>query len=936
MSSRTNRPIRRIDDKSGVTLGGGGIIETGDAPAAPGVTVLGAPTGLRVVNAALLTSALTPAALVNLEWRRPATPGPVASYLVQWSLASNFTNPTGIPAFPNDPQAPVVTFAISPLPVGTLVYFRVAAIAAGGVQGAWSAGVSTTTPADTTPPAAPTSLITSWSGLTGDLDIRWANPTSTNFAYVRVQIYASNGGALLRTERSVTGRYVWTRAQQYADTAGAYDASVYLVLYAVSVGGTLSTTALTGTATLAVPTTPAGLTSSWAGDTGTAAADLLITWTASSAVALYRLSIDGVARDVVGGRHVYTLDNNRAEHSGTPDAALSLSLVAVDALGQSSTAATQTATNAAPPASTISVFAAFFQVGLTIGASAAQDLLDYRVRVYKAGVLVRTFYTAATNLTYTVEDGSGSYTFDVAVRDRFGQVGTASAQTAPATVEDQSQFLADLRAGVTYRDSLSTSPTTLNGLKDDNTGTNVVTYTSSTPWRWTEAIRALAVRHRKTTLSTSASAAYYVGISADGTTYTWYAGGTATGGVWAPVAQASEAAAQAAATTLAAGVWLVTLAATVEGRYFRLGHRNTGASYALREFYPRSLIEADDIRVESLSALSANLGSITAGTITGLTIQTATSGARVVIDSSGLKTYNSAGTLVVQATTATGGAINLYGNGADGIAESLKLYNAVGDAEPAAYVGMIQGTAQLMAPVNGAALSTGYDETTGARLNSAGAIILLAGNAATASDTLLRVDNTAAFGRVVNISGHGLRVGAFTGTAPVLAEGFADFTGGINVGAASGAAAGQVKAQGSAALLLSATVEDAVTNAATRVLGLTHNSTGTPAAGFGGSIRFGLETTTTADQLAAEIVAQWATATHASRAGALVFQAADSAGVREGLRIEASGSAALLGFFGAGAVAKPTVTGSRGGNAALASLLTALANLGLITNSSSA
>ena len=42
-----------------------------------------------------------------------------------------------------------------------------------------------------------------------------------------------------------------------------------------------------------------------------------------------------------------------------------------------------------------------------------------------------------------------------------------------------------------------------------------------------------------------------------------------------------------------------------------------------------------------------------------------------------------------------------------------------------------------------------------------------------------------------------------------------------------------------------------------------------------------------------------------------------------------------IGFFAATPVTKPTVTGSRGGNAALASVLTALANLGLITNSSS-
>ncbi|MEU3826464.1 hypothetical protein AB0F36_14265 [Streptomyces sp. NPDC029080] len=42
---------------------------------------------------------------------------------------------------------------------------------------------------------------------------------------------------------------------------------------------------------------------------------------------------------------------------------------------------------------------------------------------------------------------------------------------------------------------------------------------------------------------------------------------------------------------------------------------------------------------------------------------------------------------------------------------------------------------------------------------------------------------------------------------------------------------------------------------------------------------------------------------------------------------------ASLGFYEATAAAKPTVTGSRGGNAALASLISALATLGLITDS---
>jgi len=45
---------------------------------------------------------------------------------------------------------------------------------------------------------------------------------------------------------------------------------------------------------------------------------------------------------------------------------------------------------------------------------------------------------------------------------------------------------------------------------------------------------------------------------------------------------------------------------------------------------------------------------------------------------------------------------------------------------------------------------------------------------------------------------------------------------------------------------------------------------------------------------------------------------------------------AITGFFGVAAVAKPTVSGSRGGNAALASLITGLASLGLLTDSTSA
>jgi len=55
---------------------------------------------------------------------------------------------------------------------------------------------------------------------------------------------------------------------------------------------------------------------------------------------------------------------------------------------------------------------------------------------------------------------------------------------------------------------------------------------------------------------------------------------------------------------------------------------------------------------------------------------------------------------------------------------------------------------------------------------------------------------------------------------------------------------------------------------------------------------------------------------------------------RSGIAMAGDSSAIRLGFFETTPIAKPTVTGSRGGNAALASFLTEMANLGLIIDSS--
>ncbi|HRT43314.1 MAG TPA: hypothetical protein P5223_14780 [Phycisphaerae bacterium] len=101
---------------------------------------------------------------------------------------------------------------------------------------------------------------------------------------------------------------------------------------------------------------------------------------------------------------------------------------------------------------------------------------------------------------------------------------------------------------------------------------------------------------------------------------------------------------------------------------------------------------------------------------------------------------------------------------------------------------------------------------------------------------------------------------------------------------------------------------DATTNAAVTVETLTKNVTGAGvgAAGLGPRLVFAAESSTTNDTQQADITATWTDATHASRKSRLALSASDSAAAREGLRIEADGSVARLGFFGATAVVKPT------------------------------
>ena len=86
------------------------------------------------------------------------------------------------------------------------------------------------------------------------------------------------------------------------------------------------------------------------------------------------------------------------------------------------------------------------------------------------------------------------------------------------------------------------------------------------------------------------------------------------------------------------------------------------------------------------------------------------------------------------------------------------------------------------------------------------------------------------------------------------------------------------------------TLDNATTNAADVLLDIQHSSSGTVAAGFGSRIRFGLESSTTANRDAATIDASWTDVTDISRTSKLSFYTVNNAGsLTEGMWLTGDG-----------------------------------------------
>lgn len=235
--------------------------------------------------------------------------------------------------------------------------------------------------------------------------------------------------------------------------------------------------------------------------------------------------------------------------------------------------------------------------------------------------------------------------------------------------------------------------------------------------------------------------------------------------------------------------------------------------------------------------------------------------------------------------------------------------------------------------------------------NFPGAVNVGTGSSTTAGELTVQNDIITASGKYIGLGSSAGRLVFTDAATDTLAVTSASLTvdTGLAVGTASLGGTGTINTSGAVTIagaltvgtadstngVFTSNVINSATNAYLDSFVLNRYTSGTAANGLGGLIKTQVEDDNGVLRKAFQLGFTLSTAATASFKARAQFYVEDSSGTREFMRGEASGSAAMLGFYGSAATTKQTVTGSRGANAALASLLTALATLGLITDSSS-
>ena len=674
---------RKIDQKTTFTGAPLPLIQE-DEPAPPAFYNIPEPDTLIEVGQAISRSTQAPLVSVALSWQEAPNIAP-DYYNVEWDLSSSFTDV-------ERKRASQTSATIDGLKAnGVTYYFRVQAVM-GGIYSGFSDTLTVVTMDDDTPPPDVTSPSATF--VNGDLHITWTKPVSEIYKDVTIKIYNSGHTILYGTFYSSSSQFIWTASQNLAATSNVGLTSVSIDLISRSWFNTDGST-VNITATSVAPSAPVP-TFNWTGDTGIASADLLAQWTAIANADSYELTLDGTAYNTRNISYLYRYEQNVAQHTPTlasGDPNITYLLKARNKLNQVSTAASGTVINTAPPSGVMSMIVTpgFSTLGITVsllGGTIVQDFDHFEYALASGSTTVQR-YNSPDNSTIMQLSATGTYTPLVTMVDKFNQR-SATISGAPVTLDILT--IDELRAETQYTDWLNNSAATLAKLKDGflyDGSANYVTYAANAGWQWVQSTRPLLDRYKTITFSASWGTAFTFYYQVDTPSGTVYYSGPITisaNGSYLMTRYTNSTSAITNAYVFGSpgtGTKRFDFSQIEEARTIRLWFKDTGTSFLLSEYYPRRLVQSDDIEAESirsiniaalginadrifaatLSALAANIGQLTIdttgylfqGTGSGTAAQNA--GTPTSFSVTGLKIYNSGGV----------GKISTYNSGTEQI-----------------------------------------------------------------------------------------------------------------------------------------------------------------------------------------------------------------------------------------------------------------------------
>jgi hypothetical protein len=602
--ARKKDVVKKIDQKtknSGAPLP---LIQE-DQPTPPAFAVIPAPDTLIEVSQAIQRSTQAPLVLVAISWNEAPNINP-DYYNVDVSETADFTNKIRR-------RALSTSATIDGLKANGFTYYMRVQAVIGGIYSDFSNTLEVLTMLDDTKAPDVTSLSAQF--INGDLLISWVKPLSEIFKDAEIRIYNAAHTIHYATLYSANQQIIWSAESNLAATSQTGVTSVSIDVYSRSWSNVLSDGVNT-TATSAAPATPAGYGFNWIGDTGLASADLVGSWNRSSDAESYDLSFDGHAYQTRDTWFTYSYAQNVADHTPTlasGDPNIGVLLYARNKLGQQSVPVNVTVANLAPPSGVMSVTPSigFSTVGVTVallGSTIIQDFDHFEYALTSGSTTVQSFNSPDSSVIFQVSQ-AGTYSVSVKAVDKFNQ--KSPAVTVAGLVLD-TLTIEQLRAETQYTDSVGTAANVLARLKDgvlyDGSGAYQF-YGASAGYKWLMASRPLYDRYKTITFSAfwGSDFGFYLQVGSG----VYYSGPATPSAVDPNSLTLTRYTNQTLAQTNAYffgssgnGTKRLNLTQIEEAKDIVLWFTNPTNAFGIYEFYPRRLVQSDDIEAESIRSIN--------------------------------------------------------------------------------------------------------------------------------------------------------------------------------------------------------------------------------------------------------------------------------------------------------------------------------------------